>query len=430
MLENIVILNPEWATEAVYKLIDTRTVQLSKGRFRVLDLRHIWDRGKYPTDKHHALVRLMEKFEICFNILGTEDYIIPELLPATKPTSFFIENYKKSNNIHFEYRYNFMPAGILSRFICRLYYLIENEIFWKNGVLLRHEETFALINNEPYNKKIKLSVSGPDSYGTLSIIRNEFENIHKTLNLEKSVDYNEMIPCTCPSCGSSSDSYYFRYSVVKNFERKGKSTIDCQQSALEVSVNELLTGYDLKNAKVSLLQNIIAALARLQGNHKAVNKQEDSRNSFVAGLINNGSYISKDQTRWGQSESGLSAGELDIKIENINRLTIGIFEGFNLSYLDKITISSHLKKIFNYDANGLKENYIVIYVDSSNFIELWSKYLNYIKDINFNYPLVSEVKDVSELYNPGSEMKICLSQHERNGEKCRLFHIFVNMWYK
>jgi hypothetical protein len=119
-----------------------------------------------------------------------------------------------------------------------------------------------------------LSVSGPDSYGTLSISRNEFENIHKTLNLEKSVDYNEMIPCICPSCISSSDAYYFKYNVVKNFERKEKSTIDCQQSALE-SVNQLLTGYDLKKVKISLLQNIIAALARLQGNHKVVNKQED-----------------------------------------------------------------------------------------------------------------------------------------------------------
>ena len=179
-----------------------------------------------------------------------------------------------------------------------------------------------------------------------------------------------------------------------------------------------------------MLQNIIAALARLQGNHKVVNKQEYSRNRSVAALIDNGSYISKDQTRWGQSESGLSSGELDIKIENFNRLTIGIFEGFNLSYLDKTTISRHLKKIFNYDANGLKEDYIVIYVDSSSFVELWSKYLNYLKDIDFNYPLVSEVKDLSELYSPGSEMKICLSQHERNSEKCRLFHIFLNMWYK
>jgi hypothetical protein len=102
----------------------------------------------------------MEKFEICFNILGTEDYIIPELLPATKPANFSIENHKKSNNLHFEYRYNFMPAGVLSRFICRLYYLIENETFWKNGVLLRHEETFALVNNEPYNKKNKVVCFG------------------------------------------------------------------------------------------------------------------------------------------------------------------------------------------------------------------------------------------------------------------------------
>ncbi|MDJ1506837.1 COR domain-containing protein [Xanthocytophaga agilis] len=430
MLENIVILNPEWATEAVYKLIDTKIIQISKGRFKIRDLRNIWDKEKYPTDKHHTLVRLMEKFDICFNIVSTEDYIIPELLPSAKPINFDLTSHDSINNLRFEYRYNFMPAGILSRFICRLYYLIENEIFWRNGVLLKHEETFALVINEPYDKKIRLSIFGSDKYGTLSIIRNEFENIHKTLNLEKYVDYNEMIPCICPSCISSNAGYYFKYNVVKNFERKGKRTIDCQQSTYDVSINDLLTGYDIRNTKISLLQNIIAALARLQGNYKIVNRQEDSRNSYVAGLIDNGNFISKDQTRWGQSESGLSAGELDIKIENSNRMTIGIFEGFNLSYLDKITISRHLKKIFNYDANGLKENYIVIYAETSSFIDLWNKYLNYIKDIDFDYPLIGNIKDVSDLYSPGAEIKICLSYHERNTEKSRLYHFFVNMFTK
>jgi len=68
LLENTVILNPEWATEAVYKLIDTRQILENKGRFNFADLKTYWDKTRFPRHKHAELVRLMEKFELCFPI--------------------------------------------------------------------------------------------------------------------------------------------------------------------------------------------------------------------------------------------------------------------------------------------------------------------------------------------------------------------------
>jgi small GTP-binding protein len=107
LLENTVILNPEWATEAVYKLIDTRKIFENKGRFRFDDLKTYWNLSRFPREKHAQLVRLMEKFELCFPITGSDIHIVPELLPANRP-SLDLEKYKKPENIHFEYLYDFM----------------------------------------------------------------------------------------------------------------------------------------------------------------------------------------------------------------------------------------------------------------------------------------------------------------------------------
>lgn len=193
VLENTVILNPEWVTESVYTLIDTREIQDNKGRFIFEDLKTYWDLNKYPRDKHMELIRLMEKFELCFNFADTDIYIIPELLPADRPSIPF-EKYKNLDNLLFEYQYDFMPEGIISRFISRVYYLIKEDHFWKNGVELKFEDSCGLVISEPLSRKMKISVSGSCRSELLGIIRNGLEHIHKTLNMEKGKHYHEMIP--------------------------------------------------------------------------------------------------------------------------------------------------------------------------------------------------------------------------------------------
>ncbi|MCP5047412.1 MAG: GTPase, partial [bacterium] len=125
-LENTVILDPGWATGAVYKLMDTREIMANKGRFHFHDLKKYWDPARHPREKHGELVRLMEKFELCFPIAGTEMHIVPELLPARRP-GIDIALYQRPGTLHFQYRYDFMPQGIITRFISRMYYLIAAE---------------------------------------------------------------------------------------------------------------------------------------------------------------------------------------------------------------------------------------------------------------------------------------------------------------
>jgi internalin A len=423
LLENTVILNPEWATEAVYKLIDTREIQDNKGRFKFDELKTYWDKTRFPRHKHAELVRLMEKFELCFPITGSDIHIVPELLPAERPGIDF-GVYKRPDNLHFQYHYDFMPEGIITRFISRMYYLIKDDHFWKNGVELRFEDSTAVIVSDLLNRKMKISVTGSCKSELLAIIRNDFEHIHHTLNMGKNQHYDEMIPCNCVTCSKSGDPHLFKHEVIKKFEAKNKSFTLCPISVEEVSLEKLLKGYELPKPNKDILKTLITTAHHLQGIAMTIKSDEDSRNGFIALLLSiHGIYV-KDQTRWGSSASGKSAGEVDIKIETPDRETEAIIEAFNLKSPDTTVINSHLIKIFGYDTSGLAHNFIIVYTEVKDFLGLWKKYLNHILGIDFQHKLLGKPEEQETGF---AEIKLARAKHLRQGKETILYHLFINM---
>jgi internalin A len=426
LLENTVILNPEWATEAVYKLIDTRAILDNKGRFNFADLKTYWDKTRFPRHKHAELVRLMEKFELCFPITNSDIHIVPELLPTERPGIDF-QVYKAPGNLHFQYHYDFMPEGIITRFISRMYYLIKDDHFWKNGVELRFEDSTALIVSDLLNRRLKISVTGSCKCELLAIARNDFEHIHQTLNMEKNKHYHEMIPCNCVTCGGTGEPHLFKHEDIKKFASKNKSFTLCPISVEEVSLEQLLKGYQPPKPtqdKQDILKTLIKTVHFLQGTAKTMRPDEDSRNTFITLLLSIQGIDVKEQSRWGSSASGKSAGEVDIKIETPDRETTAIIEAFILKGWDHRVIDSHLTKIFGYDASGLAHNFIIVYSEAKDFLGLWKKYLDYIPGIDFRHKLQGKPVEQATGF---AEIKLAICKHLRQGTETSLYHVFVNM---
>lgn len=235
ILNNIVFLKPEWATNAVYKLVDTKSIIENFGRFSFSDLFKIWQ--EYPEEYYIHLVELMKKFELCFQLVNSENYIIPELL---KPENSNVD-WQYDGNIHFRYSYEFMPKGIITRFIVRTHDLIKEESYWKNGVILRREATEALIVNNKLDRSITVRIRGYNKKGLLSIIRREIDYIHKSLN-EPTV--KEMVPCCCTDCSSKENPHFYDYKTLKRYEEKKKDTITCPVSIEEVTIRNLVDGFE------------------------------------------------------------------------------------------------------------------------------------------------------------------------------------------
>lgn len=234
LLQKIVILKPEWGTNAVYAVLDTREVQNNNGRFSFRDLGRIWGRTTYPPSKHAELLQLMIRFELCFQMANSQNYIAPELL-SPKPPNI---SWDARDNLQFEYHYDFMPAGVITRFIARSHELLDGSLYWRNGVALAWEGTRALVISDPLSKKIRIALAGDDKKGLLSVVRREMAYIHKTLN---NPDVRQMLPCICDECRAG-DPFFFEYQRVHRYYVKGMTEIVCDKSVEKVPIGRLLTG--------------------------------------------------------------------------------------------------------------------------------------------------------------------------------------------
>jgi len=426
LLADTVILNPEWATKAVYALIDTKEVIAKKGSFDFHDLKRYWDPVLYPESKHPQIVRLMEKFELCFNFLHTHKYFIPELLPGD-PVGFDKTAYSTPGALHFQYRYDFMPEGILSRFISRLYYLIHHDRFWKYGVELQFDNSTALVLSQPVYRRMQIVVAGTNKSELLAIIRSHFTHIHETLNMLPGVHYHSMIPCNCPTCceiKEPNEPNYYPYSELIKFLENGITTFPCKNSFKQVGIDSLLKGFEPPGREQNLLQAVIEAAVHVQGLAKSMKPDEDSRTGLLCLLLNEKGFFVKDQTRWGQSETGQSMGRPDGLILSEQGLE-AVLEAFSIDGFDSNAIDRHCKKIFGYDPTGLENNYIVVYCNCNveSFTRLWKQYKDHLPGIPFTFPLES-LNDEPTKY---AEIKMARAVHRRQGKEVGIHHVFIHM---
>lgn len=231
-LRDTIYLDYEWVTSAVYKVLDNETVKNKKGEFVHLDLLRIWKEKKFQ-DKRREMLSLMKRFELCFE-LEEGRYLAPQLLPADEVD--FQWN-SETANLHFEYRYKFMPKGILQRLIVKMNRHIHENILWKYGVLIEYGKTRALIKEHYFYRKITIQLEGEDKRGLLNKIRRTIRKIHNDFS---NLEVEEMIPCNCPACRDNAEPHFFKYEALKRRLDKNKPAIDCDESLEEINILELL----------------------------------------------------------------------------------------------------------------------------------------------------------------------------------------------
>lgn len=234
LLNKTVILAPEWATDAVYQILDHPEIIENYGTFSRADLNLIAINTAFENMQDEVL-QLMLKFQLCYRITETaNNYISPQLLDPQQP------NYRwtKDNNLIAEYNYEFMPRGIISRLIVVMHKLIENQRFvWRSGVILCQDNTEAEIIQNLAQRKIKIRLNGDHKRNLLTIIFHELDKIHDSYH---GLKVDKRIPCNCIQCKSSNDPYLFPLTNVNRAIAKRQPTIQCYQSFEAVAVQGLI----------------------------------------------------------------------------------------------------------------------------------------------------------------------------------------------
>ncbi|MEO7840152.1 MAG: COR domain-containing protein [Anaerolineales bacterium] len=283
LLKKMVILKPEWVTDAVYKVLDNKMVIKKLGRFTRVDLNNIWDVPEYEN-MHDELLQLMMKFKLCYEIPAQKgNYIAPQLLTENQPEY----EWNEKENLLLRYNYEFMPKGILLQFIVVMSENISKQTVWKSGVVVEKDKTRAEVIEFYGKRQIHVRVAGAHMKELMTIIIHELDEIH---NAYKRLKYDKLIPCNCTECRISLEPHFYRYEQLQTFIEKHIFDIQCGATGNMVNVRGLVDDvqekeYSNKERESLMNQYIVYGDYIDQGDKKMTENKISIKNSTIHGSV-------------------------------------------------------------------------------------------------------------------------------------------------
>lgn len=245
LLSQTVILQNQWATEAVFKILDDETVKAKLGRFNTEDCQRLWQDSDYKR-MHLQLRALMEKFELCYLLPDSnpKTWLAPQLLPPSKPEE--LNDWAEVGDLVLRYRYEFLPKGMINRLMVRKHYYVPRpELAWLTGVLFERNGTQVLVELSAQGNEIVLRARGIERKDLLGAIAFELEALNATFKgLPEKVTV--LIPCCCDTCAKQAEPKFFEQADLLRRKEVGKATIECPASFDNVNVLRLLDGIQTK----------------------------------------------------------------------------------------------------------------------------------------------------------------------------------------
>lgn len=235
-LEQTQVLNPEWVTQGVYKIINSPILAKQRGVISIDKLVDVLDKNKFPRSQHLFLVGLMEKFELCYFVPDNRRTIfIPNAFGAERPQNL---EWDEKGTLQFQYNYDILPNSIISRLIVKLHPFIIDGKYWRDGAIIKKEDLTAFVFTDRTSLTLNISIKGEISKKELlGNIRFHLDDIHASF---KALKINQKIPYE---------------GVLIDYEE----LIICQEEEVEdyfvpklrkkVKVKDLLEGVDLTKSK-------------------------------------------------------------------------------------------------------------------------------------------------------------------------------------
>jgi internalin A len=246
LLTRTVILKNEWATLAVYALLDDETIKQKLGRFNQQDYQRLWAKAEY-ADMHPELLALMQNFELCYLLPDCPEktWLAPGLLPVNIPPT--LEHWAKPGDLVLHYRYAYLPKGILSRLVVRLHRFVQDpNLACISCILFEREATQVLVQLAPDGREIHLRARGPERKALLAIVAADLDVINAGFsNLSTRLD--KLVPCNCKQCSASANPHLFEEKDLRRRVENDRCDVECNISYENVAVLNVLDGVSTRH---------------------------------------------------------------------------------------------------------------------------------------------------------------------------------------
>ncbi|MGH1388489.1 COR domain-containing protein, partial [Kordia sp.] len=271
-----VILNPEWVTTALYRIIDSQTIRSKNGKLEQEDIENLWNEAIYE-DYHNELLEILRIFRLAYKRKQEHSYIVPSLMSSTIPTRY--DNWDSEGKWLIKYKYTrLMPRGIVNQLAAELCKYVDSDFedVWAFGVVFttRNAQAKAQVNRSM--KQIVIEAHGNERLTLMQAIVKAMSDIHDTY---KGLEFEIEIPCVCEKCEtrlSANKKYHKYYEDIKLEIDDNQDEIYCRNLKRTLKIAPILkrSGFALPYKLVELLRKTDASYQR----------QEIHRNSILENI--------------------------------------------------------------------------------------------------------------------------------------------------
>jgi len=238
-MEHMLILNSQWCLDAMYKVLDSDKIEKAEGRFEKSYLAEMWSEESF-AEQMASLEQLMRHFDLCYETVpNSGQYIAPQLLPIeAKPWSKF----PKEGCIIYKHKYDFMPAGLISRFTARMAPYICDDSVWRKGVVLSWDNyNIGEAIEDPLAQVITLKASGPDRKRRMSEMREILETLQSPF---RGLKYQQLLSCNCADCSDSNSPTIHNLQDLEEFAKDEKDVL-CKSGLRKwIPAKQILEGFE------------------------------------------------------------------------------------------------------------------------------------------------------------------------------------------
>ena len=321
-LKHYVILKPSWGTTAVYKVLDNKTVRDNLGCFSISELQDIWGDREYE-EMLYELLQLMMRFKLCYPIPNKpSQYIAPQLLEIEEPNY----TWEKSHNLILSYKYEFMPKGMLTRFIVETHPWIEQQkLVWRNGVVLNKNNTRAEVIENYNQREIKVRVVGSRKKELMAVVTHELDKIHRSF---ERLEYHTLVPCNCEKCFGSENPYSYPLEELYDFLKDGDYEIQCRKSRKMTDVRTLIDDVNLpayeEERRFEVRDNPLQAKLEEEKEESFSTQKNTSKHKYSMNYQDFQISVDRnDNIRASSQEQGEESDKFQLNIKRI-RLTLNL----------------------------------------------------------------------------------------------------------
>jgi internalin A len=244
-LRGMVILNREWVTDALYRVLDDETVKTNRGWFRKEDAEKIWHEARYKN-RTPELLALMEEFKLSYYNPVSQKHIVPAKLPEDTEG---LPTWAAEHPVRLHLQYDWMPRAVPTQLIVSLHndiVALDNgeQWIWRKGAVLDGrrlglKDVQVQIEDNWRSNKIEITGKGTHSELLIRTIMRNWREVNQPF--EDKVTVSKIILCACEKCQSARTPFEFEYEDVLE-AKEADDTLKCNKSRKEFTAADILRG--------------------------------------------------------------------------------------------------------------------------------------------------------------------------------------------